>query len=164
MKEVSSIPSSPAPRLIFSSKGSAYTLVELLIVLAMLGLLLSVSANAYEQYATRGYRTNAQTTLHRLAVLLNTYKLRRVGQGYLGADEAPEVVELLEQLKSNSHYRFSLGVAKAGDAFLVRATPKNETLQAGDGMLTLNQLGVGCWYEGLDEVEELETCVNGSYW
>ncbi|MEZ9819126.1 type IV pilin protein [Shewanella sp. 10N.286.45.A1] len=132
-------------------KLQAFTLIELLIVIAIMGILATVVLPSYQSYIQDGRRSEAQRTIIQHVALLER-QYTRMG-GY------PD--SLVVPTSDSKYYSFSYSVADAAaeskasnDAttFTLKATPKSGTSQAGDrcGTLSINQQGAktpaqGCW-------------------
>ena len=132
-------------------KLQAFTLIGLLIVIAIMGILATVVLPSYQSYIQEGRRSEAlRTIIQQVALLERQYT--RMG-GYPDSLAVPA--------SDSKYYSFSYTVSEAAagseasnDAttFKLTATPKSGTSQAGDrcGALSINQQGVktpaqGCW-------------------
>ena len=129
-------------------KIAGLSLIELLVVLAIVGLLLMVSWPAYQRYVLRSHRVEATTVLLTLA---NAQVQHHADYGVFSND-----FSRMGHVSSNSsRYRFAMIVTDAGQAFELSATAIG--LQAADTdcpRFTLNQFGqrnlhahqtVFCW-------------------
>ncbi|MDF1760587.1 MAG: type IV pilin protein [Coxiellaceae bacterium] len=105
---------------------TAFSLLELLIALSIVGLLAAIGYPSYHYHLRRMHRQQAQVTLHRFAGQLERYYSSH--HSYQGAS--------IQQ--QNQHYRFILTV-KNKHHYLLQAIPK--TNQAGDGVLMLDDVG-----------------------
>lgn len=117
---------------------SAFTLVELMIVVAIIGLLAAIAYPAYQQYVREGRRTDAIDTL--LALQLAQANWRTGHGAYTGN------LTDLGWASGNSdsregHYLIQIAAATSY-SFTATATPKAGGLQAADSCtFTLNQDG-----------------------
>ena len=126
-----------------------FTLIELMIVVALIGIIAAIAYPSYQGYVEKTRRGNAQGSLLQFASAMeryytqnNTYAGADDGNGVPGAppndlfaDEAP--------LDGNAKF-YDLTIQDLqANSFTLRATPKNG--QAGDGFLQLHSNGVREW-------------------
>ena len=113
-----------------------FSLIEMLVVLAILAILISVCYPAYQQYVLRSYRSEATTQLQVLANAQEHY-LADYGQ------YSNDLVALgLTELQQSKRYRYSIQLSEENQAFSATALPVG--LQQADrtcAVFTLNHLG-----------------------
>lgn len=129
---------------------TAYSLIELLLALAILGILLAVSYPSYQRHVLRSYRAEAMADLLLLANSLEQY---RADNGSY-SDNFTELGCLT--LSESGRYEFTISLSEAGQAFVVTADALG--VQRADtecGQFSLNQFGqrntsgaypVSCWH------------------
>lgn len=124
-------------------KYSGFTLVELMIVLAIMALLATVALPSYNESVSKTRRSDGQAVLLQLANTLErfyseqspfTYAGAVLGAGGIFPNEAP--------LDGDIKY-YDLSVVATATTYTLLATPKNG--QAGDGNITLNQAAQRGW-------------------
>ena len=128
------------------SKG--FTLIELMIVVAIVGILAAIAYPAYTDNTRKARRADAQSVLMGLASAMerfytenNTY----TGAGASGNTGAPGIYATEAPIDGSTKY-YDLTIHDASNTtFEVRATPKGA--QAGDGFISLNSVGVRGWDE-----------------
>ena len=119
--------------MINNKRYSGFSLVELLIVLAMVGILVNISYFSYIGHVTKVRRSNAVIVLIDLASRLEQYYSEHYT--YVGA-------ELKNMLKVNKFYQLEITSADA-DSFLIKAIPIGVQAQKDHkcGTLILDNLG-----------------------
>ena len=125
-------------------KAGGFTLIELMIVIAILGALATLAVYSYDGYIKRGQRASAQQVMSNIASRQQQYLLdarnytQTIGAGGLGF--SADGYACAATCTSN---RYTIAVTVISTAtpptFEIRATPAGS--QVGDGILTLNSLG-----------------------
>lgn len=118
---------------------SAFTLIELMIVVAIIGILSSIAFSSYQDSLRKGRRASAQSHLLDIAQKQQQYLLD--ARSY-----APNLSALSLTTPSDvlSYYGPITIVATAGPppTFVATATPKPGTDQVSDGPLSIDNNGV----------------------
>jgi type IV pilus assembly protein PilE len=112
-------------------KVNGFTLIELMIVVAIVGVLAAIAIPSYQNYVMQSRRSEAQATMMSLA--LNEEKYRANNSAY--ADHTVVAIGV-----ANSTY-YTFTIVASANAYTISATPQGA--QAGDscGILTLDQAG-----------------------
>lgn len=116
-----------------------FTLIELMIVVAIIGILAAIAYPSYQGYIERGHRADTMSELQNIA---STIKSRKLAQGqYSNA--------LLTGLggnfpQSNSLYTISFDPDPLTSEWTIIASPIAATRMAGDGDLTFDYRGLKC--------------------
>ena len=114
-----------------------FTLIELMIVVAIIGILAMIAVPSYDRYVIRSNRAVAKQFILSVASKQEQYILdARTYATTIGALGLTAPTELVNR------YAFSLDACAAPCAtYKIRATPVVGGPQAGDGELTLDNLG-----------------------
>ena len=116
------------------------TLIELMIVVAVIALLGSIAVPSYQAYVTKARRADARGALTNAAQMLERFATENPTTGYSTATLGTGGV--YPDKSESRHYNLSL-VAPAVSTYTLRATPVPGSSQAGDpcGTFTLTHGG-----------------------
>lgn len=119
-------------------KAQGFNLIELMIVVAIIGIIAAIAVPQYSDYVIRGNRSAAQAVMMDLASREKQYLLDArtytESLGTLGMSTLPAEVD--------RHYTITIDVpATTLPSFTITASP-HSTKQANDGDLTLTDTGV----------------------
>lgn len=120
-------------------QAKGFTLIELMIVTAVIGILVAIAYPSYQNSLIKGSRATAKSYLLEVA---------QKQQGFLmdnrayGTKAELEAAGLIEPKEFTNFYTLTVTPAAGPPpSFTVRATPKGGTRQAGDGWLQVNETG-----------------------
>ncbi|HEX7037015.1 MAG TPA: type IV pilin protein [Pseudomonadales bacterium] len=120
-------------------RNAGFTLIELMIAVAILAIVAAVALPLYNQYSQRTYRAEAQADLLNCAQGLERYAAQNFS--YTGAALADVC-----QPRSEAQNRYDVEITVLeDDRFTLTATPVGGGVMDGDGFLTYDSAGVRGW-------------------
>ncbi|MGA7179923.1 MAG: type IV pilin protein [Thiobacillaceae bacterium] len=121
---------------------AGFTLIELVIAVAIIGILATIAYASYTNYVKRGHRAEAKSALMQDATILerNFTEANRYDQTSAG-NATGGLIMLQAPTNGNAAYNIAVAFANAGQNFTLTATRAG--VMAGDscGDFTLNNLG-----------------------
>lgn len=124
------------------------TLIELMVVIAIIGIVSAVALPAYNQHVLKSNRSNAQAILLETAQFMERYYT--ANNSYVNA-AVPTAVVPKGATGSAIKYNVSFSVTPTASAYTVQAVPANGQTSDSCGTLTVSQTGAqtpttaGCW-------------------
>lgn len=123
-----------------------YTIIELLIAIAVLGILAAIAYPSYTNYVVKTNRVDVQNEMLQEARNLANYKMAR--GTFTGATLSNSATTKNYPATGTAQYGISLNIPAGGRSWTISATPKPSTNQTGDGIVQLNHQGWKCWTKG----------------
>lgn len=128
-----------------------FGLIEVMITVAIIGILLAVAYPSYQSHIIKGNRSDVQSTLEAMATAMERY--RTDNNTYLGArvttgsPSAPvsTVFPAQAPIDSNDKVYNLIVQAVSGSAYTLRAVPIAGTVQDGNGYLEITSTGLRRW-------------------
>lgn len=120
-----------------SRRQRGFTLIELMVTVAIVGILLSIAYPAYGQYLVRSNRSAAQSYLMELAQAQVQYMADSRSYAASVDDLSLPVPDAV-----SSKYEVEIALEDGPpQSFVITATPIENTIQEDDGALSVNQAG-----------------------
>src|SRR5688572_2506125 len=113
-----------------------FTLMEVLIVVAIIGILAAIAIPSYSYHVRKGHRASAQSYMTDIATKQSQYLLDARTYASSVAD-----LGLTEPTSVTPYYTITISTASPPPSYTITATPKSGTSQASDGVMTLTQTG-----------------------
>ncbi|GAF51928.1 type IV pilin protein [Psychrobacter sp. JCM 18900] len=121
-------------------KQSGFTLIELMIVIAIIGILVAIAYPSYQQYVIKTKRTDMMSEMHNIASEIQS---RKLAQGsYSNALITGLSGDYPKQ--GDALYTVSFTPNPLTSDWSIIATPKNGSQMANDGTLSLNFQNIRC--------------------
>lgn len=125
-----------------------FTLLEVLITVAIIGILSTMAMASYQGYMERTYRVSAQTTLMDLTQRLERHYTDENTYDGFALDTSQETVL---NGGGEAMYAITLDIDTDGQGYTLTATPQGSQEDEECGTLTVDQVGrrtpntPGCW-------------------
>lgn len=123
-----------------------FTIIEIIIVVAIIGVIAAIAVPSYDKYVVRTNRTAVQTEMVRLSQELQRYQVAN-RNSFTGADSKIKGVRNTSFPEGSAHYTINIQIVDNGRTWTLTATPSSAK-QRGDGNVVLNSRGQKCWTKG----------------
>jgi type IV pilus assembly protein PilE len=118
-------------------KTRGFTLIELIIAVAVVGILVAIAVPSYQNHLRKARRADAQGFITQIAQRQQQYLLDARTYAYnlsdLGLTAPPTV---------SSHYTIAITGGANPPTYTITADPAGSTVQVDDGVLSMDQTGL----------------------
>lgn len=123
-----------------SNKGISF--IEVMIVVAIVAILAAIAYPSYQRYKVNANRADVQSELLRVAQKMQSYRI--ANHTYSGATLSG-IGGTANYPAGKAYYSISLAVDADSQGYVLLATPVSTTMQAGNGLLCINQDAQKLW-------------------
>lgn len=127
-----------------------FTLIELMIVVAILGILAAIAYPSYQGYIERGHRADMMSEMHNIA---NTIESRKLAQGKYNSVVTTDLVGNYPQ--NEALYTVAISPNPLSSTWTITATPIPGKRMKNDNAISLDYRGYKC---------RGTTCGTGNEW
>ena len=136
-------------------KSNGFTIIELLIVVAIVGIIAAIAIGSYEGQTDVTYQSDAQSALLQFSNAMERSYTERTPSTYTGLAQGGNTgkpANFFTQTPidgGTKMYNLTISAATAA-GYTLLATPIVGEKMAGTGRIELNSNGQRCWYSGAD--------------
>jgi type IV pilus assembly protein PilE len=138
---------------------NGFTLIELMIVVAIIGILAAIAYPSYQGYVER---TNRADVMNEMQNIANTIESRKLAQGSYSTISTAVMSDFDNKdypSQGTALYTVTVTPDPLTANWMITATPVEGGQMEADGVLTLNHLGIKCRM-----ISSVNTCGSGDQW
>ena len=142
-----------------------FTLIEMMIVVALIGILASIAYPSYQSYVIKTKRADMMSEMQNIASIIES---RKLAQGSYAAVSPSIKTEFAVDYPRQGIALYNVSINPITltppnniltDKWIITATPKTGTQMLNDGNLTFNYQGIKCRIKGTNK-----KCGSGDEW
>jgi len=139
-----------------SHRSKGFSLVELMVAVAIVGILAAIALPSYSSYQIRASRAAAQTELLQLASLQEKIYLNSnaytasVTLAYNGRIDTDATTPGGLGKSTSNDGKYTFAIVNGGQTYTMTAVPVAGKAQVDDGCLLIRENGVREWHQGSD--------------
>lgn len=128
---------------ISNSQQFGFTIIEMMIVIAIIGVLAAITYPSYQRYIIKSKRADMMSEMHNIASEIQS---RKLAQGSYSEISAATITEFNKDYPAQGPalYAITLTPDPLTSEWTIFATPKTGTQLATDGNLSLDYQGIKC--------------------
>lgn len=126
-----------------SDNGRGFTLIEMMIVVAIIGVLAAIAYPSYERYIVKTKRTDMMSEMQNIASEIES---RKLAQGSYSAISAGVIANFAGDhfINGSALYTVAFTPIPLTAKWVITATPITGSQVVNDGILSLNYQGIKC--------------------